>query len=232
MTVEAVLFDCDGVLVDSEIVGLEDAAEFLRERGFDWGPEDLIRRFAGMRTDQFAADLRRAYDEILGRPSGDGEFDALLNGMIDARRARRHEMTIVPGALDMMERTAATSLALAVASSSAQVFLDDKIERYGFAPFFDGHVYSADHVEHGKPAPDIFLFAAERLGKRPADCLVIEDSVHGVTAGVTAGSPVWGFTGGGHCLSDHAERLEDAGAARVFSDHGTLAAALADIVKL
>lgn len=225
MSYAAILFDCDGVLVDSEVVGLEDAAAFLNSKGFDWGPEDLIRRFNGMRTDRFTARLRDAYEEVLGRTATEDEFTHLWDGMIAARRAQRHTMTIVPGALDSVRTASEAGIPLAVASSSSQRFLDDKIERYGFAAFFDGHVYSADHVEEGKPAPDIFLYAAEKLGADPARCLVIEDSAHGVAAGVASGAEVWGFLGGGHCLEDHADQLRKAGAARLVDTHESLAAA-------
>lgn len=223
----AILFDCDGVLVDSEIVGLEDAAVFLSDRGFDWTAEDLVRRFTGMRQDAFAAGLREGYAQVLGRPPSDAEFEELANGMIEARRAKRHTMTLVPGADAMLETAAALDgVALAVASSSAQHFLDDKIDRYGLRPVFGEHVYSADHVSHGKPAPDIFLFAAERVGAPFERCLVIEDSPHGVAAGKAAGTTVWGFTGGGHCLDDHAERLLAEGAVRILPDHDALVRAL------
>lgn len=229
MTFEAILFDCDGVLVDSEIVGLEDAAEFLRGHGFSWGPEDLIRRFNGMRMDRFADELRRAYEEVLGQKAAEADFQALLKGMIEARRANRHKMTIVEGAMGSVAAAHASDLPLAVASSSAQVFLDDKIQRYGFASYFGPHVYSADVVQHGKPEPDIFLFAAERLAVSAQNCLIIEDSAHGVSAGVAAGATVWGFTGGGHCLPAHPARLEESGAVRILSNHSELAKALSEL---
>jgi HAD superfamily hydrolase (TIGR01509 family) len=225
----AILFDCDGVLVDSEVVGLEDSAAFLTENGFDWTTEDLIRRFTGMRNDAFLSGMREAYAEVLGRAPREPEFEALIAGLYQARAANRHAMTLVEGA-EAVARAAAglPGLKVAVASSSGQHFLDDKIDRYGLRPVFGEHVYSADHVEHGKPAPDIFLFAAERLGAAPGDCLVIEDSAHGVTAGVAAGATVWGFTGGGHCLRGHAARLSAAGAERVVSDHASLLTSLQD----
>ena len=223
---DAILFDCDGVLVDSEVVGLEDSAAFLADNGFGWTPEDLIRRFTGMRQDAFAAGLRAAYADVLGRPATDAEADALMDGVIAARRASRHAMTLVPGAVETVEAAARSGAGLAVASSSAQVFLDDKVDRYGLRPYFGEHVYSADHVAHGKPAPDIFVFAAAKLGAAASRCLVIEDSAHGVAAGTAAGCEVWGFLGGGHVLDGHAARLTEAGAARVVPDHAALSTML------
>lgn len=220
---DAVLFDCDGVLVDSEVVGLEDSVEVLRQKGFDWTTRDVIRNLTGMRTDRFSAAMRAGYDEVLGRPSTDEESETLLEEFIEARRAQRHTMREVDGALDTVKVVRdVTHLPMAVASSSAQKFLIDKIERFGFAPYFGKHVYSADFVDHGKPAPDIFLYAAEQLGADSSRCLVIEDSPHGVTAGVAAGATVWGFTGGGHCLEDHGQRLVEAGAERIIATHKEL----------
>lgn len=221
--VRAILFDCDGVLVDSEVVGLEESAAFLATRGFDWSPSDLIRRFTGMRQDAFAAGLREAYGEVLGRPATDEEHQALVTGIVGTRRAQRHTMTLVPGAA----ATVATArglpdTAIAVASSSAQHFLDDKIDRYGLRKYFGRHVYSADSVDQGKPSPDIFLRAAAQVAVAPERCLVIEDSRHGVLAGRAAGAEVWGFLGGGHAGDGHADMLKAAGAKKIAIDHAEL----------
>ena len=87
----------------------------------------------------------------------------------------------------------------------------------GLLRFFDPHVYSAIQVAAGKPAPDLFLLAAERLGAAPAACIVVEDSVVGVAAAIAAGMPVVGFCGGSHCPADHAQELIAAGCSRVFT---------------
>ena len=228
MAIEAILFDCDGVLVDSEIVGLADSVRYLQDHGFSWTAEDLIRQFTGMRMDLFQDGLRTAYGQFAGRAPSDEEFTAFFTGFLETRRAQRHTMTTVSGAMETVQAAAQLWPGyLAVASSSGQAHLDSKIERYGFGPFFGQHVYSADAVTQGKPAPDIFLWAADRVGSAPEACLVIEDSPNGVKAGVAAGAQVWGFTGGGHCFADHADKLQAAGAHRVISDHGELIKALA-----
>lgn len=219
---DAILFDCDGVLVDSEVVGLEDTTEFLRSLGFPWSPRDLIRLFTGKRDDRFRAELIGHYAELLGREPTAGEGEALFAKMLEIRRAKRHTMQPVPGALDTIKLVHERRIPMAIASSSRKIYLDSKVERYGFAPFVLPHVYSAEHVAHGKPAPDIFLEAAENLQIAPERCLVIEDSPAGVEAGVAAGMRVWGFTGGGHCLDDHAQRLIKCGALRIHGDHAAL----------
>ncbi|NRA29099.1 MAG: HAD-IA family hydrolase [Parvularculaceae bacterium] len=231
MALGAVLFDCDGVLVDSEIVGLEDSAEFLRSKGFSWSPEDLIRLFTGKRDDRFKAELLDAYAGLLGRAPSTEEANCLYEGLIEARRANRHKMLPVTGAVEMMAAVAAAGVPRAVASSSQQVHLDSKIDRFGFRPYVGEHVYSAQYVEHGKPAPDIFLSAAERLGVAPDSCIVIEDSPFGVEAGVAAGMQVWGFIGGGHCLEGHAKRLLAAGALRIHVSHFALQQELFSVIK-
>ena len=111
---------------------------------------------------------------------------------------------------------ASMTLPKAVASSSTVRSLQRKLSLTGLASWFGDHVYSAEHVEHGKPAPDLFLHAAAKLGHAPGDCIVVEDSVLGVQAGVAAGMQVWGFTGGGHGDAGLGQRLANAGAVRVF----------------
>jgi beta-phosphoglucomutase-like phosphatase (HAD superfamily) len=104
---------------------------------------------------------------------------------------------------------------IGVASSSRAHFLKSKLERTDLYDLAGPHVYSADLVAHGKPAPDIFLYAAEKLGADPARCLVLEDSENGVKAGIAAKMTVWGFLGGGHIFDGHGERLLEAGAERL-----------------
>lgn len=126
MTMDAVLFDCDGVLVDSEVVGLEDSAEFLRSKGFTWSPGDLIRRFTGKRDDRFRDELIEGYAEVLGRVPTQDESESLFVGLLEARRASVHLMQPVPGALDTVQLVQRLGFKSAVASSSRQVHLDIK----------------------------------------------------------------------------------------------------------
>jgi HAD superfamily hydrolase (TIGR01509 family) len=130
------------------------------------------------------------------------------------RRAVEDRLREVPGAL-----SAVTSLrqVKAVASSSTAGRLAVKLRKTGLWDHFAPHIYSAEHVKHAKPAPDLFLHAASALAVPPADCLVIEDSINGVLAGRAAGMRVWGFGGGGHMSERLTERLSEAGAEQIVS---------------
>ncbi|WP_306252409.1 HAD family phosphatase [Parvularcula sp. IMCC14364] len=222
--IEAIIFDCDGVLVDSEVVGLEDTAAFMRSKGFDWQAADLVRLFTGLRDDVFAARLGEEYGKVLGRPPTEAEAGELFTAMIENRRRNRHMLQAVPGAEGMVQELAALPFKRAVASSTRIQFLHDKLTRFDLWDYFAPHAYSAELVDHGKPAPDIFLYAAEKIAVDPARCVVIEDSANGVKAGIDAGMVVWGFTGGGHCYDGHGDRLLEAGAVEVIDSHLALRA--------
>lgn len=217
--IRAIIFDCDGVLVDSEALGLEASAVYLQSHGLNWSPADLVRLFTGYRDDVFAARLTEAYRAVHGKDPRRDFFE----GLVDERRKRRDELAAVDGAHDAV---ASLALPKAVASSSRARFLEAKLKRVALWDLLAPHVYSAEGVAQGKPAPDIFLYAAEKLGVEPAACLVLEDSVNGVRAGVAAGMTVWGFTGGGHCFDGHAALLEEAGAHGVVDGFADFRSAL------
>jgi HAD superfamily hydrolase (TIGR01509 family) len=124
-------------------------------------------------------------------------------------------LTEVPGAT---QAVAALKLPKAIASSGSLQGLERKLKQTRLWEHFVPHVYSADHVTHAKPAPDLFLHAAAALGVAPADCLVLEDSVNGVVAARAAGMTVWGFLGGGHAHDRLGARLIEAGAQRLVAD--------------
>jgi HAD superfamily hydrolase (TIGR01509 family) len=130
-------------------------------------------------------------------------------------RAVAERLTEVPGAA---RAVSAVRQMKAVASSSTLHRLGVKLRKTGLWEAFAPHVYSAEHVTHAKPAPDLFLHAAEALGVTPAQCLVIEDSVNGVLAGRAAGMRVWGFCGGGHMTERITARLADVGAERIVAN--------------
>ncbi|MBY0422150.1 MAG: HAD-IA family hydrolase [Parvularculaceae bacterium] len=208
----AVIFDCDGVLVDSEAPGLEASAAYLRSHNLPYTAADLVRLFTGLRDDVFADRLREAY---LAANGGAAAPAAFFDGLVAARRENAVALKAIDGAAEALD---AVTTAKAVASSSRAVWLDSKLKRAGLYERVAPHVYSAEWVARGKPHPDIFLYSAERLGVAPDRCLVVEDSANGVAAGVAAGMTVWGFSGGGHCFDGHDAMLLRAGAERVARD--------------
>ena len=210
MTFGAVIFDCDGVLVDSEKLALEVELEVLAELGLNFNRDDYVLRFMGLSTEDFHAAMDEEARKRLGRP-----VSAEVRGSDRLRAVMIAHLREVAGATEAVR---VLTLPKAVASSSSAQGLERKLKQTGLWDHFAPHVYSADHVARAKPAPDLFLHAAAALGVAPADCLVIEDSVNGVTGARAAGMAVWGFLGGGHAHDGLAVRLLAAGAERILAD--------------
>lgn len=201
-----VIFDCDGVLVDSEPIASRILAEVLTEIGFPLTPQQALARYTGI---SLPAVLARIESEW-GRPLPKG-FVAQL-GERD-RAAFRAELRPVAGVGEML---GALSVPRCVASSGTPGKIRANLDITGLLPHFEPHLFSAEMVARGKPAPDLFLLAAARMGLPPERCVVIEDSVAGVQAGCAAGMRVLGFCGGGHANPGSAALLLAAGAATVF----------------
>ncbi len=218
---DAIIFDCDGVLVDSEVLAIRGERAALGGLGLHYTPEDYVRRFVGLHDGLFFDQLRTDYLAAHRRPAPEDFEELVLAG----RRREMAGLTVIDGA-DRALIEAKARGAVAVASSSRAHFLDSKLQRMGLFDLAAPHVYSADLVAHGKPAPDIFLYTAEKLGIPPSRCLVLEDSVNGVRAGLAAGMTVWGFAGGGHCYDGYSERLLGAGAKRVIADYNAFSIAI------
>lgn len=208
---EAVIFDCDGVLVDSEVLAIDAELTTLSEIGLTYETGDFKARFMGLSDKAFFAALDDDHRARLGT--------GLPEGFRDICKARYHaswdRLAEVPGAAAVIS---AITLPVAVASSSTESALDRKLRKTGLWSLFAPHIYSADHVTHAKPAPDLFLYAAEALKVKPDACLVLEDSANGVLAARAAGMTVWGFLGGGHMDEASGRRLMAAGAQRLVRD--------------
>ncbi len=179
-----VIFDCDGVLVDSEPLANRVLAETLTELGVPMSPEESVRRFMGRSwatveayTAGRAPGLRERYEERL--------FAAFAA-----------ELHAVPGVEAVLEGLAASGVPTCVASSGSPDKIAFTLGHTGLARFFEERVFSASEVAHGKPAPDLFLHAAERMGWEPGRVTVVEDSAPGVQAGRAAGMRVLGYAGG------------------------------------
>lgn len=210
---DAIIFDNDGVLVDSEVIHIAAELELLAEIGLDYDHQTYMSRFVGLNNHDFQAALARDYAARYGRT-----FPPDFRTRLDARAWPRIEAELVP--IDgVAELVTAFDGAVAVASSATIPRLDRKLELTGLRDLFLPHVYSADLVAYGKPAPDLFLCAAAKLGVDPARCIVIEDSVNGVIAGRAANMLSIGFVGGGHADMQHAERLMNAGAQCCVTQH-------------
>jgi HAD superfamily hydrolase (TIGR01509 family) len=223
MPISAIIFDCDGVLVDSEILAHEIETKVLGDIGLTYDRREFTARFMGMSDAAFWDALEKDGLERLGR-----SITAELRGPMKElmREAVLTRLTEVPGALRAI---ASVRHAKAVASSSTKQGLEIKLKMVGHWDHFAPHVYSAEHVTHAKPAPDLFLHAAAQLEIAPDTCLVLEDSINGVTAGRAAGMRVWGFLGGGH-MDDHiGERLLAAGAERLVKNWDEAARLFADL---
>lgn len=199
---EMVIFDCDGVLVDSETLVIEIERQMLAELGVAMTAEEINRRFTGRSDAAMHAELSRELGLDLGQ-----EFSARRTERVWA--AFDSSLRPVPG---MPEILAGLALPRCVASSSVPARIERSLTVTGLIDHFGGRLYSATMVERGKPAPDLFLFAAERCGVPPDRCLVVEDSPYGVAGAVAAGMRAVGFTAAGHNLPDAAERLTAAGA--------------------
>ena len=210
-----ILFDCDGVLVDSEPLANAVLAEFLTELGLPHTGEECSTRYVGRSIPSIVAEIER--ESGIKLPA---DFHA------DLWRRDKHafagRLPAIPGVADVIAGLRAQDRPLCVASSSAPERIRNSLTVTGLIGHFEPHLYSATQVARGKPAPDLFLFAAESMGFDPAECTVIEDSLAGVQAGVAAGMRVIGFAGGGHCKPDHAAKLLALGAEAAFTDMASL----------
>jgi HAD superfamily hydrolase (TIGR01509 family) len=210
MRYDLVIFDNDGVLVDSEPISNTILAAYLTELGHPTSYEESIRDYMG-------SAMHRIH-ELVQERSGQRlpeEFDDVFHGRVFA--AFERELQPVPGAVELLEKLAADEVPYCVASSGSHERIRVGHRKTGLDRWFDeGRVFSSQDVGRGKPAPDLFLYAAERMGVAPERCVVVEDSPLGVRAANAAGMDVYGFT-----AMTPAAKLT--GATQLFSDLGELA---------
>ena len=209
------IFDCDGVLVDSEILACGVESRALGAYGLSIGPEEVARRFLGAS----ARDMRAALEIDLGAPL---PADHEMRCAQELFALFRRELKAVNGIARVVAASRAAGFARCVASSSGLERIRLALDVAGLSEAFVPHIYSSSMVARGKPAPDLFLHAASSMGFAPRDCRVVEDSVNGVRAACAAGMSVIGFCGGSHCMPGHAERLQEAGADGIAPDSESL----------
>ena len=220
MTFEAVLFDCDGVLVDSEPITNGVLRDMLEERGWVLSSEECMRLFIGKAVKDEAA--------LIEARTGQPVTDAWLHAFRERRNAGLEcDLKAIPGVLAAVTQLQAHfGERMACASGADRFKVELQLNKCGLMPFFEGRIFSGHEMPRSKPAPDVYLAAAAALGVDPRQCAVVEDTVTGVTAGVAAGATVFGYSPpeAGH---DAPAALRQAGAAHIFTDMAHLAQALA-----
>lgn len=218
---DLVIFDCDGVLVDSEALACVVHADVLTRHGYAITAEQVHARFLG----RSAREARLEVESELGFALPETYIEH-LRSTID--RVFDESLKPVPHITDSLTRL---SQRVCVASSGTPTRIRRSLGTAGLLDHFAPHLFSAMQVERGKPAPDLFLFAAAQMETPPARCVVVEDSVPGVTAARAADMTVIGFTGGSHCRPADSARLREAGALTVIGDMRDLPGLIAAIER-
>lgn len=205
---DLVIFDCDGVLVDSEVIAARVEAELLTEAGYEISGEELSEVYAGLTFKDIMLRIEEQ-SQILFQASLIGRAEELVDRRLAA------EVRIIEGA---REAVAAISGKRCICSNSTPERLDIMLTKTMLKPLFNGTVFSScgEVLMKPKPAPDVFLHAATTMKADPANTFVIEDSVHGIAGAKAAGMRVIGFTGAAHTYPGHADVLTEAGAETVI----------------
>ena len=206
MTFEAVLFDCDGVLVDSEAITCGALRDMLEENGWRLSLAECMAQFVGYTV--------RSRAELIERHTGKPLTDAFMDEFYRRRNLRLEtEIALIDGALEAVQYWHAQCEGrIAVASGADRYKVEMMLQRVGLAQFFEGRIFSGHETPRSKPFPDVYLAAAAHLQVDPARCLVVEDTPIGVAAGVAAGAAVWGYAPAGA----KPDVLREAGAVHVF----------------
>ncbi len=211
MKFEAVLFDCDGVLVDSEPITNGVLRDMLQEQGWTLTPDECMRLFVG----KAVKDETALIEARTGKP--------VTEEWMASFRARRNDGLVqrvkaIRGAVEAAAALHATyGGKIACASGADRFKVELQMDKCGLMPYFSGRIFSGHEMPRSKPAPDVYLAAAAALGVDPKKCAVVEDTVTGVTAGVAAGATVFGYSPAeaGH---DAPAALRAAGASHIFTD--------------
>jgi HAD superfamily hydrolase (TIGR01509 family) len=211
MKFDAILFDFDGVLIESEYVGNRQIAEYLTGIGHPTTPEQSMANFMGLSGPDFHA----AVEGWIGRPIPDSFHTAR---QAEDTRVMTEGIDAVTGAIAFV-RSLPTDLPKAVVSSSTTRWIRRHLDHIDLSDIFGEHIYSgSEHVTRGKPAPDLYLYGAAQLGVAIDRCVILEDSPVGATGAVASGGYVIGLCAGSHCGADHAERLTAIGVNAIATD--------------
>lgn len=218
-----IIFDCDGVLVESEAIIVTAELDLLDAAGLKLERTAYMRKFMGTPYETWKERVSAAILAATGTGPAPGLFERMLS-VVEERL--RSELVAVDGARVAIE---AIDAKVCVASSSSPTALEWKLHHTGLMDLFDPHFFSSALVANGKPAPDLFLLAAQRMSAEPSECIVVEDSSNGVIAANRAGMKAVGFVGGGHCTPEHGQALLDDGADLLVSSYAGLKTALATL---
>lgn len=205
---ELIIFDCDGVLIDSELIACASDANALMEIGYDITLEGVIERFAGIPAEAMYATI----EAELGHKLPDDFGERVKQKIFEKYRT---ELKPIGGVKDVLSSIKSKKC---VASSSAPSKLALGLVETGLFDLLYPHVFSTILVERGKPHPDLFLYAASAMSVAASNCIVVEDSIAGVIAAKAAGMRSIGFVGGSHCAPGHADKLVEAGAETAIDD--------------
>lgn len=219
--IEAIIFDCDGVLVDSEIIASRVALEMLRPHGFDMRLEEYSRTFAGKVEADTVNIIRDEYKIDLPP-------DFLSKLKIKIEYALDNELEPIEGAYDTIT---SISLPKAVVSNSRLVRVIHSLKVASLDHLFGKKLFSAEMVERPKPDPAVYLLASSNLNVSPKNCLVIEDSISGATAAISAGMQVIGFLGASHIYNGHETRLKECGVFKTAQNMNDLRHILGNLLK-
>lgn len=214
-----VIFDCNGVLVDSEPLATAAISEEFMRAGYALTPDVVARLFTGRRPSDIYAEVESA----AGRKLPDGFAASVTAAILKRFRAELRAMPHVVQALSWIRGPKC------VASSSSYERIRASLQSTDLLRFFDPYLFSASEVRAGKPAPDLFLHAAAHMLVKPADCIVVEDSIVGVASAVAAGMKAIGFVGGSHAQGRLGDHLRASGARAVVSDMRALKGAVTEL---
>jgi HAD superfamily hydrolase (TIGR01509 family) len=219
MRFQGLIFDFDGVLLESEYAGNRQIAEYLTSRGHPTTPEESMAQFMGLAGHDFLTAIER----WIGRAIPD---DFHVEREVENQRALNEGLDAVAGAVAFV-RSLPPSLPRAIASSSSTAWIERHLDHLGIRDVFGDKIFSGrEHVERGKPEPDVYFHAAQAIGVDIARAAIIEDSPVGATGAVASGAYVIGFVGGSHCGPDHAERLRAIGVHDIATSFAEVAALL------
>lgn len=195
-----IIFDCDGVLIDSEMLSAESEVAFLKTLGHAFHVEDYLKKFIGLDSPS----VHRALEKAVGQP-----FPKDFTTNLERHKVQAFSTKLHPLLMDILMQEPLASFPKAVASNSTKDYIVEAMKTTGMEPLFPKeHIFTFEDVAKGKPAPDVYLLAARTMGVAPDDCLVVEDSPAGIQAALAANMSVIAYGGGGHAgFSWYQERL-------------------------